>query len=58
MIRDMSIYRELMGWILYRKSLMLTILFHLDGYTDQSIDPFPLELGQKVQKDIYLEVNV
>jgi hypothetical protein len=38
----------------YQKPLMLTLLFHLEGYTDQTIGPFPLELGQKVQKDIYL----
>jgi hypothetical protein len=34
---------------------MLTLLFHLEDYTDQSIGPFPLELDQKLQKDIYLE---
>lgn len=41
--------------ILYRKPLMLTLLYHLQEYTDQTIGPFPLELGQKLQKDIYLE---
>jgi hypothetical protein len=43
--------------ILYRKSLMLTLLYHLEGYTDQTIGPFPLEISQKVQKNIYLEAS-
>lgn len=41
----------------YQKSQMVTLLFHLEGYTDQTIGPFPLELGQKVQKDIYMVIN-
>ncbi len=31
--------------------------YHLEGYTDQTIGPFSLELGQKLQKDIYLEAS-
>jgi hypothetical protein len=38
----------------YQKSQMITLLFHLEGYTDQTVGPLPLELGQKLQKDIYL----